>query len=63
MDKNLNNNEITFIYPGSEVIRNNENSYNTRKPFNMQLRERDQEVNIITEGEKVFAEFVTYIPI
>lgn len=60
MSKKINNNEVTFVYPGIEVIRTNEN-YNLRKPFNMKMREQDQEVNIITEGISNFVIIFCYL--
>lgn len=51
--KNVNNNEVTFAYPGNEVIRFGENKYSIRRPFNRRLRAQDQEVNIVMKGEEV----------
>lgn len=52
MSKNINNNEVTFAYPGNEVVRFDENNYNIRQPFKKRLRDLEQEVSIITEGEE-----------
>lgn len=57
MGKNINNNEVTFAYPGIEVVRYNEKKYNIRQPFNKRLRDLEQEVNIVTEGKEVSPDF------
>lgn len=48
--KNINNHEVTFAYPGNEVVRLSEKKYNIRKPFNKRLRDVDQEVESIMKG-------------
>lgn len=48
--KNANHYEVTFAYPGHEVVRLSEKKYRIRKPSNKRLRDLRQKVDI-TKGE------------
>lgn len=53
MGKNVNNNQVTFAYPGNEVVRITEQKYSSiQKPFKKRLRDIDQKV-IMMKGEEV----------